>query len=72
MAQPPARPELSQIPPREYIFVIDVSGSMRSRILAAGLPPHVSKGLMKNLLGQNFFLLAPQRTALTSCSSPIG
>ena len=44
MAQPPARPELSQIPPREYIFVIDVSGSMR------GFPLTVSKGLMKNLL----------------------
>ena len=44
MAQPPARPELSQIPPREYIFVVDVSGSMR------GFPLTVSKGLMKNLL----------------------
>ena len=46
IAQPPARPEPSQIPPREYIFVIDVSGSMR------GFPLTVSKGLMKNLLGQ--------------------
>ena len=44
MAQPPARPKLSQIPPREYIFVIDVSGSMH------GFPLTVSKGLMKNLL----------------------
>lgn len=46
MAQPPARPVPSQIPPREYIFVIDVSGSMR------GFPLTVSKGLMRNLLGQ--------------------
>ena len=46
MAQPPARPELSQIPPREYIFVIDVSGSM------SGFPLRVSKEMMKNLLGQ--------------------
>ena len=46
MAQPPARPELSQIPPRGYIFVVDVSGSMH------GFPLTVSKGLMKNLLGQ--------------------
>ena len=44
MAQPPARPKLSQVPPREYIFVIDVSGSMH------GFPLTVSKGLMKNLL----------------------
>ena len=46
MAQPPARPELNQIPPREYIFVIDVSGSMR------GFPLTASKGMMRNLLGQ--------------------
>lgn len=46
MAQPPARPELNQIPPREYIFLVDVSGSMR------GFPLTVSKGMMKNLLGQ--------------------
>jgi Ca-activated chloride channel family protein len=46
MAQPPARPELSQIPPREYIFLIDVSGSM------SGFPLTVSKSMMKNLLGQ--------------------
>ncbi len=46
MAQPPARPVLSQIPPREYIFVIDVSGSMRD------FPLTVAKEMMKNLLGQ--------------------
>ena len=46
MAQPPARPELSQIPPREYIFLVDVSGSMH------GFPLRVSKRLMKSLLGQ--------------------
>ena len=37
MAQPPARPELSQIPPREYIFLVDVSGSMD------GFPSHSIK-----------------------------
>ena len=46
MAQPPARPEPDQIPPREFIFVVDVSGSMN------GFPISVSKSLMENLLGQ--------------------
>ena len=27
MVQPPRRPALEQIPPREYVFIIDVSGS---------------------------------------------
>ena len=71
MAQPPARPELSQIPPREYIFVIDVSGSMR------GFPLTVSKGLMKNLLGQlrpedrfNVVLFAGAAAVLSPSSLP--
>ena len=71
MAQPPARPELSQIPPREYIFVIDVSGSMR------GFPLTVSKGLMKNLLGQlrpedrfNVVLFAGAAAVLSDRSLP--
>ena len=45
MAQPPTRPDPGQIPPREYIFVVDVSGSMH------GFPITVSKSLMENLLG---------------------
>ena len=71
MAQPPARPEPSQIPPREYIFVIDVSGSMR------GFPLAVSKGLMQNLLGQlrpedrfNIVLFAGAAAVLSSRSLP--
>ncbi len=46
MIQPPARPKEEQIPPREYVFIIDISGSMY------GYPLDVSKQLMKNLLGK--------------------
>ena len=46
MMQPPRRPAANQIPPREYIFVVDVSGSMR------GFPLEVSKTLMRNLLSK--------------------
>ena len=42
-AQPPARIAPAAIPPREYIFVIDVSGSM------AGRPLAVSKKLVRDL-----------------------
>ncbi|MBM3323250.1 AgmX/PglI C-terminal domain-containing protein [candidate division WOR-3 bacterium] len=44
MLQPPKRVELAQIPPREYIFIMDVSGSMH------GHPIDISKKLMRNLL----------------------
>lgn len=44
MMQAPKRVESEAIPPREYIFVVDVSGSMR------GHPIEVSKKLMRNLL----------------------
>ena len=71
MAQPPARPELNQIPPREYVFVIDVSGSMR------GFPLTVSKEMMKNLLGQlrpedrfNVVLFAGAAAVLSDRSLP--
>ena len=71
MAQPPARPELSQIPPREYIFLVDVSGSMD------GFPLTVSKSLMKNLLGQlrpedrfNIVLFAGRAAVLSDRSLP--
>jgi len=46
MIQPPARPKAEQIPPREYIFIVDISGSMW------GFPLDVSKELMRNLLGK--------------------
>lgn len=45
MVQPPQRVELSQIPPREYIFVLDVSGSMH------GFPLDTAKVLMRELIG---------------------
>jgi len=42
MVQPPKRVVKSQIPPREYIFVVDVSGSMH------GFPLDISKKLLKD------------------------
>ncbi len=42
--EPPARPEASEILPREYIFVVDVSGSMH------GFPLETSKKLMHDLI----------------------
>jgi len=45
MLQPPKRVALDQVPGREYIFIVDVSGSMH------GFPLDISKKLMKNLLG---------------------
>ncbi len=44
MGQPPDRVEEGEIPPREYIFVVDVSGSM------SGYPIEVSKALLKDLI----------------------
>ena len=43
MLQPPKRVEQFQIPPREYIFIVDVSGSMH------GFPLDISKTLLRNL-----------------------
>lgn len=45
MMQPPKAPRLDQIPPREYVFIVDVSGSMN------GFPLDVSKALLKELIG---------------------
>lgn len=42
--QAPKRVENQEITPREYIFIVDVSGSM------SGFPLEVSKEIMKNLL----------------------
>ncbi|MBL7814354.1 MAG: VWA domain-containing protein [Saprospiraceae bacterium] len=44
MIQPPKTVKNDQIPPREYIFIVDVSGSMN------GFPLNVSKKLMRNLI----------------------
>jgi Ca-activated chloride channel family protein len=46
MMEPPQRPKLEQIPPREYIFLLDVSGSMH------GFPLDTAKALMRELLGR--------------------
>ena len=46
MMQPPKVPKLDQIPPREYVFIVDVSGSMN------GFPLGVSKTLLRELIGK--------------------
>ena len=46
MVQPPHRPALEMIPAREYVFIIDVSGSMN------GFPLDTTKTLMRDLLGK--------------------
>ncbi len=45
MMQPPKRVTSTHIPGREYIFIVDVSGSMH------GFPLDISKKLLKNLIG---------------------
>jgi Ca-activated chloride channel family protein len=45
MMQPPSSVAPSAIPPREYVFIVDVSGSMH------GFPLDIAKGLMRELLG---------------------
>jgi Ca-activated chloride channel family protein len=45
MMQPPKRIAKAGIPNREYIFIVDVSGSMH------GFPLEISKKLMANLIG---------------------
>ena len=44
MVQPPAQVLKEDIPPREYVFIVDVSGSMN------GQPLDISKNLMRNLV----------------------
>ncbi len=46
MMQPPKAPTNEQIPPREYVFIIDVSGSMN------GFPLDISKKLLRELIGK--------------------
>jgi Ca-activated chloride channel family protein len=45
MAEPPKRVEPSDVPGREYVFIIDVSGSMY------GFPLDTTKQLMRDLIG---------------------
>lgn len=44
LMEPIDQPKTSEIPPREYLFIVDVSGSMN------GYPLEVSKELMQNLV----------------------
>jgi Ca-activated chloride channel family protein len=44
MIQPPKKIMKEEIPPREYIFIVDVSGSMH------GFPIDISKKLLRNLI----------------------
>ncbi|MBF0539707.1 MAG: VWA domain-containing protein [Nitrospirae bacterium] len=45
MVEPPKSVSIAEIPPREYIFIVDVSGSM------FGFPLEISKKLLKDLIG---------------------
>jgi len=45
MAEPPQAVQTDQVPPREYVFVLDVSGSMN------GFPLETAKTLMSDLAG---------------------
>lgn len=71
LAQPPERVTNAEIPAREYIFVVDVSGSMD------GFPLNTSKRLLRDLIGQlrptdlfNVVLFAGDSTALSPQSLP--
>ncbi len=71
MVQPPERVDEKQMPAREYIFIVDVSGSMH------GFPLDISKELMKNLLGElrpqdrfNVLLFASGNTVMSESSLP--
>lgn len=46
MIQPPKSVKTEVIPPREYVFIVDVSGSMH------GYPLDISKKLMRDLIGK--------------------
>ena len=71
MAQPPERITSADIPVREYIFVVDVSGSMD------GFPLDTAKNLLRDLIGQlrpsdlfNVVLFAGDSTMLSQQSLP--
>jgi Ca-activated chloride channel family protein len=66
MAQPPQRVRSEDIPPREFTFVVDVSGSME------GFPLNTSKHLLQELIGRlrptdffNVVLFAGDSTVLS-------
>jgi Ca-activated chloride channel family protein len=66
MAQPPSRVNPADIPSREYVFVVDVSGSM------GGFPLDTAKSLLGDLIGNlrptdffNVILFSGDSTALS-------
>ncbi len=71
MVQPPERIAPDMVPPREYVFIVDVSGSMN------GFPLDVSKKLLKDLIGNlrpvdrfNVVLFAASSRVLSDRSLP--
>lgn len=71
MAQPPQRVATDEIPPREFIFVVDVSGSMD------GFPLNTSKQLLRDLIGKlrptdkfNLVLFAGDSATMSPTSLP--
>ena len=60
MIEPPKRVTPAQIPARDYVFIVDVSGSMH------GFPLETAKALMRDLLGGP----AAHATPSTCCCSP--
>lgn len=71
MLQPPQRVLPEQIPGREYIFIVDVSGSMY------GYPIEISKKLLKDLIGNlrptdkfNVLLFAGGNSVMSEKSIP--
>ena len=71
MVEPPERVQPADIPPREYIFVVDVSGSMN------GFPLNTAKKLLTNLIGSlrptdkfNVILFAGSSRAMAPASLP--
>ncbi|MBW8049661.1 MAG: TonB family protein [Cytophagales bacterium] len=71
MLQPPKRVTTDQIPPREYVFVVDVSGSMR------GFPLDISKKILRDLISKlraydkfNVLLFAGTSSTLAEQSLP--
>ncbi len=71
MAEPPKRVKADQIPARDYVFVVDVSGSMR------GFPLEISKKLLKDLIGSlkptdtfNVLLFAASNSVMSPESIP--
>lgn len=71
MAQPPRKSDIGEILPREFIFIVDVSGSMY------GFPLDISKRILKELLSAlrptdifNVMLFEFSRTMLSDKSLP--